>query len=81
MDKELLQYIEANQDIFRLQIKMNARLQSSSDILKPIIPAFLESNKGVNLEGCPECILDMLRWSIKELKESKESKPKKDVGK
>ena len=71
MNNEFLTYVEKNEDIIRLYVKTNQRLQSSSDFLKPIIPTFLEENKGVNIEGCPDCILDMLRWSLKILKESK----------
>lgn len=77
MNKEVLKYIELNEDVIRLYVKTNQRLQSSSDFLAPIIPTFLEENKGVNLEGCPECLLDMLRWSLKVLKESNESQDKK----
>jgi len=77
MDKDVLSYIAKNEDTIRLYVRTNQKLQSSSDFLKPIIPSFLEENKGVNIDGCPECILDMLRWSLKVLKESQKEEPKK----
>jgi len=80
MDKKILNHIETNQELFRFWISRNERLQSSADILKPIIPIFQELNTGVNIEGCPDCLIDMLRWAIKELKESKDVPKKKDNG-
>lgn len=75
MQAEILKHIENNQDLFRFWIERNEKLQASNDIFTPIIPDFVKENPGVNVTGCPECIIDMLRWSIKQLKETQ--KPKK----
>ena len=70
MKQETLDYISKNRPMFEFWIKRNERLQSSQDLLTPIIPEFTEANPSVNVNGCPDCIIDMLRWAIKELKAS-----------
>lgn len=70
MQTEVLKHIENNQALFRFWISRNEKLQSSSDLLSPLIPDFVKENPGVNVNGCPECIIDMLRWAIKQLKET-----------
>lgn len=78
LNPETLAHIEANQGTFRFWIKRNEKLQLESDILKPIVKEFEADpeNIGINLRGCAECIIDMLRWAIKQLKESTEPETK-----
>lgn len=68
MTQELYDYIEQNKDLFNLWIETKAMLEPSADIFKPLIPVFIESNPGVNLYSCKECILDMLIWAKIQLK-------------
>lgn len=70
----MIEHYLANQATFDLWIKNNEKLQISNDIFKPFIEPFLEANKGVNLQGCPECIIDMLRWVKSEVKKQTKSK-------
>lgn len=81
ISKELASHIEANQEKFRFWIKRNERLLLESDILAPIVKEFEADpeNAGINLRGCQECIIDMLRWAIKQIKPEvkKEEKQKK----
>lgn len=70
----MIEHYLANKDEFDLWIRTNEKLQISNDIFKPFIEPFLEANKGVNLQGCQECIIDMLRWVKSEVKKQTKSK-------
>jgi hypothetical protein len=63
-------HIKQNEQTFKLWISLNAKLQPSADILKPIIPEFIKENPGVNINNCPECLIDMLRWALIQIKET-----------
>lgn len=70
MTTELKQYVEENIKTFRALIGANEQLQPGMNLLKPILPEFIKENPSVNLTGaCKECLLDVLRWAIKESKE------------
>jgi hypothetical protein len=64
----LKKYVESHIDRINLHIRQNDKLQPSMDFLKPIIEEFKSKpeHKKFNLDGCPECIIDMLRWARKE---------------
>jgi len=68
MTKELIEHVNQNKETFRIWIETNQKLQIDSDYLKPLVPEFLKEFPEVSIEGCPECIIDMLRWAIKEAK-------------
>lgn len=80
ISKELKQYYIDNKPTIDYWIKANDKLQPGMDFLQPIIKEFKadKANEGINLNGCHECIIDMLRWLRKEAKdETKEENPKK----
>jgi hypothetical protein len=68
--KEALLHYEANKDTFDLWINEKSKLQVSNDIFLPIIPEFKKAFPSVNLDGCQECIIDMLVWIKSEWKKS-----------
>lgn len=79
MTQEVKEYVNNNLPTIDLWIRQNEKLQPSMDFLQPIIKDFEADpiSKGKNLNGCPECIIDMLRWARKEAKdETKEGKTK-----
>lgn len=62
MTKEFYEHIETNLPTFNLWIENHSRLQISADILQPLVPVFMEANPTTNLNGCQDCIIDMLIW-------------------
>jgi hypothetical protein len=82
MKTELLQHIEEHKASFEAWVGVNARLQKS-DVITPLIEAYESENNTTEVSKgtCQDCIIDMLRWALKKLKESKEvkteTKPKK----
>ena len=82
--KELLLFIEINQDSYRAWVGAEAQLQKGSDLIAPLIPFYeeMEKTNEVSIGHCQSCILDMIRWALRKLKESKEvenPKPKKSI--
>lgn len=74
--KEATAHFTANyEQTFKVWIDSNQKLQPSHDLLQPLIKPFVEANPGVNIYSCQDCIIDMLVWYRKEIKE--ETKPKK----
>lgn len=73
MKPELLQHIQEHENEFNAWIGVNAKLQKS-DIIVPLIEVYESENntKEISNGNCKDCIIDMLRWAIKKLKESKE---------
>ena len=71
---KLIKYIKSNEETFRFWVGRNEKLQHSADIFKPLIEPFITEFPNVNLNGCQECIIDMLRWALSLIKD----KPKKD---
>lgn len=74
MTEEFYNHVENNLEVFNLWIETNSRLQASADILKPLIGPFLTENPTVNLNGCPDCIIDMIIWSKIQLKNKPNTK-------
>lgn len=72
-----IQHYEANKAVFDLWISTGERLQISNDIFQPLIEPFQKENPGVNLNGCHECLTDMLRWTKMEWKKTQEPEKKK----
>ena len=68
-------HYEENQLTFDLWIETKTRLQPSQDLIQPFIAPFKKEFPTVNLDGCPECLIDMLVWAKSEWKKS--IKPKK----
>lgn len=68
MKDEVKAHVKANIDSINLWIRLNDKLQPSMDVLQPIIKEFKSKpeHKNINIDGCPECIIDMLRWARKE---------------
>lgn len=65
----LVKHIEKNKDKFEFWIKRNEKLQPSADVLQLIIPEFEKANPGAKaINGCPDCIIDMLRWALIQIK-------------
>jgi hypothetical protein len=73
---KLSEYWEENKDVFNLWIDKHEPLQASMDILKPLIPIFKKENPTVNIEGCQDCLIDMLIWVRSEAKKDKPTKSK-----
>lgn len=70
MSEDLNKYTNTNIEILRMYVNNNIRLQIGMDILKPIIKEYsLEYPNALN-GNCSDCIIDMLRWAIKESKET-----------
>lgn len=76
MEAQLITHIKNNLPTLVIWFKTKQRVQASSDILKPIIPAFKEEFPTVNLYGCPDCVLDMIGWAIIEYKKALKAEPK-----
>lgn len=70
----MIEHYKNNEPIFDLWIRNHEKLQISNDIFKPFIEPFKEANPNVNLEGCPDCIIDMLVWVRKEVKKTQKAK-------
>lgn len=77
METGLYNHIKENHDTFSVWFRTHQKLQLEQDILKPLIEPFKEANQGVNLKGCPNCILDMLGWALIEYKKANEPKKTK----
>jgi hypothetical protein len=71
-----VQHYEANKAVFDAWIDCNSKLQISADIFQPLIEPFKKEFPSVNLVGCPECLIDMLRWVKSEWKKT-QTKSKK----
>jgi len=67
--KEFYDHIQSNLETFNFWIEKQERLQVSNDIFKPLIPVFMAENPTVNLNGCQDCIIDMLIWCRMKLKQ------------
>ena len=68
MKQSTLDLIKEQQDSYRVWIETND-VQLSSDFVSPLIPEFKEEFPTVNLYGCKECVIDMLRWALSKLKQ------------
>lgn len=73
----MIEHYIQNKETFDHWIKVHERLQISNDIFKPLIKPFMAANPNVNLNGCQDCIIDMLVWVRAEWKKTTEDKPKK----
>lgn len=60
-----------HQPIFELWVETNQKISASHDLISPLIPEFVKANPGVNVHGCSECVIDMLRWYKKGSKPAK----------
>ena len=72
MEKQTIDHITANLPAIDLWIEMNAKLEASSDVLQPIVKEFkaVKEHANINLSGCKECLIDMLRWAKSEYKKA-----------
>ena len=70
------EHVKNNLDVFNIWIETNADLQPTNDLLQPIIPEFKKEFPNVNINGCKECLIDMLRWAKSKLKEETKEKKK-----
>jgi hypothetical protein len=73
MKAELFNHIKENHDTLSIWFKTHQKLQIGHDMLKPLIEPFTEAFPGVNLNGCPNCVLDMIGWALVEYKKETES--------
>ena len=75
-----LEHVKDNEETFKLWIEMNEMVQPSNDLLKPIIPIFNKEFPTMNIYGCRECVIDMLRWARIELRKAEmgDTKQKKN---
>jgi hypothetical protein len=76
----MIKHIEKNQELFRFWIKRNEKLQHSADVFKPLLEPFQKEFPSVNVNGCPECIIDMLRWALSLIKTKEEKVSTTNVG-
>ena len=78
MNQELLQLIQDNKETYDAYIGVNARLNKDADNIKPLIEAYESENntKEVSGSNCQDCIIDMLRWAVKQIAPKQPSKAK-----
>lgn len=67
MEKSIIEHYEGNKETFEMWIGHNTRLQPSMDILQPFIKIYPHS-----INGCQDCLIDMLIWIRSEIKKTKE---------
>ena len=75
-----LKHYQDNKEVFDMWIRCQERLQAGMDILQPLIEPFTKAHPQTNVLGCPDCLIDMLIWTLSEYKKvnpDKETKPKK----
>lgn len=60
----MIEHIKANLPTIQVWIDTDAELQPDNDILKPIVTEYVKEFQFVNLMGCRECLIDMLRWAV-----------------
>lgn len=70
MEAEVLKHIKDNLSTLQIWADNKIRVQPSHDILKPIIPSFQKEFPSVNINGCPECVTDMICWAVIEYKKT-----------
>lgn len=70
-----IKHYEELKDSVAFWIDSNAKLQSSSDFLKPFITAY-ERETEFRVLSCQSCIIDCLIWFRMELKKQTELKKK-----
>ena len=76
MEQSVIKHIKANLDTLQVWADNKLRVQPSHDILSEIIPEFKKSFPDVNLNGCPECVTDMICWAIIEYKKTLKAEKK-----
>lgn len=68
-----IKHYEDNKETFDMWIREKTRLQVSNDIFKPLIEPFTTEFPTVNLNGCQDCIIDMLIWVKSEWKKTQKT--------
>lgn len=76
MEAKVITHIKNNLPTLEIWFKLKERVQPSNDLLKPIILEFKAAFPDVNINGCPDCVNDMIGWAIIEYKKTLKPEPK-----
>lgn len=77
--KEAIAHYQEHEPTFKVWIETHQKLPYSHDLLQPLIKPFEThpDNVGVNVRSCQDCIIDMLVWYRKQIKEETKEVTKK----
>lgn len=77
LNPDVIAHISQNIEVLQVHIDNHNRVQPSADIVKPLIEPFKTAFPDVDIYSCPDCVLDMIQWSLIQYKRQTEEKPKK----
>jgi len=64
----MIEHIKQHQETYRLWIEIGEIVHPAHDLVSPLVEEFKAEFPTVNLNGCNECVIDMLRWALSKIK-------------